>query len=242
MVNEKDLVRTESIPLMEREDIVPEKIRQYYSELPEELVYASEEDLRKTGKIRLLDERLRSGFWRELQIALNTKKKIKSKRIYTGLCSEQHFYRIISVPERLAWITQPVIPYEARTDALLTLAVGRYEEVLNMPITSKKRVVTGLDDNGKITYGIEEVIDPFRAKLLMDTIKNLEERVKGLSVQRQVTLHEKSSDSQPVDLSMDEINKRLSEVNSKLGITADKGDVIDVTPMDKNKDTDGSEG
>ena len=223
MTIQYEIQAAQSVDIMDRDDIIPDKVREEYANLPEELKYKSEEELRNTGKIRRLDESLRMAFWRELQVSLNTKKKMIAKRVYVGLCSEQHFYRIIKTPERLAWITSPVIPYENRTEALLTMAVSRYEEILNMPITSKKMVITGVNEDGKPVKELSEEIDPFKAKLLMETIKNLEERVKGLSVQRQVTVHEKpDADGNVKDLTdMSKVDERIKELESKLGVPKD---------------------
>jgi len=236
MTNETAIITLESTPLMQREDILPDSIINQYAELPEDLKYSSEEEIRQKHRILPMDEQIRSAFWREMQVCLRVKKRLNLKHVYTGLCSEVHFHRIVRQPHRLAWITTPVVAYEARTDSLLTLAIGRYEEILNMDIKQKKRVITGADEDGKAIYGIEEVIDPFRAKLLMETIKNLEERVKGLSVQRQHHIHEKNK-AENTDVSalgMDEVNKKLAEVQAKLGIHKEEGDIIDVTPTNNS--------
>lgn len=231
-----EITSNNSTPLMEREDIMPARLRNAYAKLPDDLKYTTEGELRKNPKVTILDERLRSAFWREVQIALNTKKAIQQNRIHCNICSETHFYRIVANPVKFAWITQPIMAYETRTEALLTLAVGRYEEILNMDIMTKKKVISGMDDNGKTEYEVKDVVDPFRAKLLMDTINKLEDRVKGVSVQRNITIHESTPKQIDSARSMDEINEQLKLLSDTVGSV--NGELLDDKSSTK---TDGKE-
>ena len=66
----------------------------------------------------------------------------------------------------------------------------------------------------------------------MDTVKNLEERVKGLSVQRISTSKQDAEKTDDSAMNMDEITAQIAELRKKTGITTPKsGDVIDVTPI-----------
>jgi len=207
------------VPLLEREDLLPNKIRERYAELPEELKYVTENELKERYKVTLTDERLRVSFWREVQKSMKTGKCITSKRIFSGICSEPYFYtKFLRHDLKLAWMLQPVMPYEAATNALLSMAIGRYEEIINMDITTMKKTCIGTDDDGKPVFDYIKQIDVSKARLLMDTVTKLEDRVKGMAIQKNITVTEKApQEGQMETMDMKAINEKLESLRKATG-------------------------
>lgn len=221
---------TSTLTLMEREDLIPEKIRLRYAALPEELKYQTEQELRNHHTYTVTDERLRVAFWREVQKCMSTGKHLITKRVISGICSEPYFYqKFLTNDMKLAWMLQPIIPYETRTDAMLNLAVGRYQEILDMEITSIKKTIVKLDDDGKPVYDYIKQVDPAKANLLISTIQKLEDRVKGMAIQKNVTVKETGKAGEKVEgMDMSAIDKKLEELRKLTDSKTIEAEVIDV--------------
>lgn len=205
---------SKTLTLMEREDLIPEKIRVAYSELPDHLRGISEAELRNTHNYTVTDERLRVSFWRQVTECTKSGKQIVAKKIFTGICSEPYFYqKYLTNPNKIAWMLQPVMPYEARTDALLNLAVSRYEEIINMDITTTKKTIVGIDDDGKPKHEYIKQIDVKKAELLLKTINVIEDRVKGMATQKSVNINETAPAGAKVEaMDMKEVEKKIASL------------------------------
>jgi hypothetical protein len=209
--------------ISDRTDILPEILTKGYAKVPEAMKHMDESELRERYKITDLDDRVRTALWREIQTALNTNSKIRMTNVYSGICTYGKFASMCNSLDKVAFLMMPAVSYETKTESLLNMAVSRYEELLTMSITTKKKVIVSMtkDERGKdkLEYELQDVIDPFRAKLLLDVIKNLEERVKGASVQRSVNIHESNKDVEGTykDLTdMTLINEKLKMLEDKL--------------------------
>lgn len=220
---------TSTLTLMEREDLIPEKIRLRYSELPEELKYLTEQELRNNHTYTVTDERLRVAFWREIQKSMKTGKHLIAKRVFSGICSEPYFYnKFLRNDRKLAWMLQPITPYESATSALLNMAVGRYEEIINMDITTIKKTAVRVDDDGKPVFEYLPQIDPAKANLLINVITKLEDRVKGMAIQKSISVKENAPSDKVVDMNMEALDKKLEELR-KLSGTKKAETIVDVT-------------
>ena len=205
------------VPIMTREDLIPPKFREAYEQLADYLKFASEDTLRKKFRYSMIDERLRISFWRELERAIKGNHKMAMTRICNGCCSLETLYDKISSPDKLAWIIQPIVPYETRTQTLLNVGVRRYEEVINMPITEYKKVTVGVDDSGQPIREYREEVNLNKARLVLDVVKHLEERVKGLAVAKSVVVNENAPANAKVEsFDMDKIEAKLSELRGKI--------------------------
>jgi hypothetical protein len=83
-----------------------------------------------------------------------------------------------------------------------------------MDITTNKKQIKEIGPDGKPVYEIVKVVDPFRGKLLLETIKNLEERVKGAAVQRSEILHGQYQKVE--DTNIVSIDDKIKELETKL--------------------------
>lgn len=173
------------------------------------------------GKLtKLLDPsfklyQIKRAFWEERLRAEETGKPMVATRVYSGRMAKSYFYReVLRNHLIMAWIIQPVTEYEDKTRVLLDKAVERYDELISVEIHSKKRIKNADGD-----WELIDEFDPKKGLVLLQAIKSLEDRVKGASVQRQVSVHTKEPDGQGVrkaSLNMDQIDKRLKEIQDEL--------------------------
>lgn len=196
---------------------IPAKLVERYKELPSELQAMSEEDLRKAYKYSYIDNKIRLNLWKAVADNLSNGKPVVMKEIYDGVCSRNNYYKMMTDDKRVAFLMIPVSTYEEKAETLLEVASARYMEILNMDITQMKKVPVSMDDEGKVKYDLKEVVDPFRAKLLLDTVSNLENRVKGSSIQKNITIHDsKPKDAEVSTFDVSAISGRIKEIESQL--------------------------
>ncbi len=192
-----------------------------FNAIDEKLKYMTEIELRNKFSYTTTDERIKQRLWTLIANHLKDGKPIVSKRIYAGVCSDNYFYnRLLVMPHKLAFLTHPVEEYEVKASALLNMAVSRYEEILSMDIKSMKKFPTTKGEDGKMQYEYREEIDVAKAKLLLETIANIENRVKGTSVSKVVSVHETAPKGAKVEeFDIKKINERILELEHGLSAT-----------------------
>lgn len=174
--------------------------------IPEELLSKNEEELRVLAKPTRTDYAIRTALWAEYRHVRDTGNKIPPARIYEGICAYQHWYHeIINVPEKLAWILQPIDEFERQLEPLLIKISERYQELINLNIYDKKGQVI-----------------PSVAKIVLEAMKGVEYRLKGAAVQRvenkTLSISATTKDIQESDR-MIELSKQLKELE-KLDLEA----------------------
>lgn len=191
------------------------------SNIPDEIRYMSEERLRTKIQPTLKLYEVKRAFWEELTEAQQRGKKMRMWRIHQNLCNKEYFYRIIRDPNKMAWIISPLVHYEDKTKAALDAVSERYEELIKMDITTTKRI-----KNADGQYELVTETDPKKALVLLQVIKNLEDRIKGTAVQRQLSVHtdrpRDAEGSGTGTLDMEAVNDRLKELESQLGGSIDE--------------------
>jgi len=199
------------VPLLTKHDLSP-----YQS-----MDYTELEALAKPTSVEYMAKK---AFWKGYKAASKAGRKMNYKGFLHGICSPALFKRLLASPIKAAWLMQPTALYNAQVESLLDRSMCRYEELISMSIMTKKKIKVNDED-----ILIDEV-DAKKAMVLLSVIKNLEERVNGSAVQRQVSVKttEPSANSEAKDakIDMDAVNDRLRELEEKLGETP--LDVIEV--------------
>ena len=116
----------------------------------------------------------------------------------------------------MAWLTSPLTSYEDKTKAALDMVTERYDELISMDITTTRRIK---DEDGE--YRLIKETDPKKALVLLQVIKNLEDRIKGTTIQRQISITSGSPSGQgssPVALDMTAVEDRLKELEKEIGV------------------------
>ena len=115
----------------------------------------------------------------------------------------------------MAWVTAPLVPLEMKISAALSIGAERFEELVNMDITTTRRIKNEDDE-----WVMIQEVDPKKAMVLVTVMKHLADRHMGLAVQKQVNVNISEpnlKDGERADLNMDKVNERLKELEEKLG-------------------------
>ena len=230
MSNEIIQSQTNCVKILGDDFRFPDKVREAINSLPRELLEMSDEQMREEFRPAMSEEKLRTSFWRQVNNIERTGKAFRVSEMCKVVCYEAYFYqRILTNPKKLAYIIQPITKYEVQTEALLNVGMSRLEQIITMDITSPKKTFAGYDSDGKEKFEYKNVVDPIKAKVLLDAINKLEDRVKGSAVQRSVNVNAKT-ESEPVAYDIDSINENIAKLKSRLGVD---GDAISVEFKEK---------
>lgn len=222
-----NLIISEDDPTSELAEIkstMPYQVIAQYHTIPDSFHELSMEDIEKKADIGFSDWKIKTSFWKFYKYAAKSGKRMTVAKVISGITNNKTFTsRFLHNPLRLAWLLSPSTPYQIQVETLLDKSVERYQELIAMKITTKKKIKV----DGEEVW-IEEV-DPKRAMVLLNVIKNLEERAMGSSLQRQLSIsakEPKSKDDERAEVNMDAVDERLKELEEKLGNV--KVDIIDV--------------
>lgn len=219
---EQEEKKSMAVTIVGNDALIPEKLRDAINNLDPDLAYLDETELKGRYNYTVLDERLRQAFWRSVEETNRTGKKIEVKKMLRGVCTEPTFYnKFLKNPLRIAWMLSPVIRYESQISALLNMGLSRYQEIIQMDITSNKKIPVMKKDEEtgeeKMGFTIVNEVDVSKAKLVLDTISKLEDRVKGTPVQKSITVKESKGEGAVEEWDMDKINSELEELRKKAG-------------------------
>lgn len=183
--------------------LLSKKIQVYASQIPQDFLDLSEEDLHELVHPTTIDNMLRTRIWSVYTQCLAKKKtSIRNHEIYQGICTPQTFYTIAQNPKRFAWMLHPPPGYLERLEETLDFGLDRL----------RKEVMTAklLYPNGHL--------DAKAAQVFMNAVEYLDARVRGAVIQRIKT----ESVNVNVDVSkqaspesMEEIDKRIKELRAK---------------------------
>ncbi len=200
--------------------LLPHNIQEEYKKIPSHILEMDEAHLRRECKITAGDERIRVALWREMQYAFSTGNKFGMNKLVAGVSTIAYMNRVVRNHYKLAWFLCPIIAYDNQAEALLQCAIHRYQEMLDMDIMVDVKVMTGIDEkSGRATgYKLVKQVDPKRAGLLLNVIRNLEDRVKGTPVSRNLIVSETNTGERSIrDVTdMGELDKKLKELEEKL--------------------------
>jgi hypothetical protein len=148
------------------------------------------------------DDRLRLSFWNEYEASQALKRPMQMTRVYAGICSRQYFYdKVITNYLRMAWLLCPPQSYAVSLEEALLFGIDQMRDILTIP---------HVDSRGKV--------DPKIAKVKLDIVNMLDQRVKGAVVQKTQALHvhastDKLKSQAPIkEEDMAELDRRLKEL------------------------------
>lgn len=207
--------------------------------IPRDILDMDEEKLQKKINPTLTLFSLKDKFWEEISNATFYMRNMSSKNVFDGVCSSHHFYKILKDPYKAAFLLSPLRTYESTVRASLQSASARYEELINIDINITKQVLN------KETKEWEEKTDvcPKKAALLLNVIKNLEDRVRGQAVQNILTHNtngkkeEKSADV--VDVAT--LDQKIKELELKLQPELEGDYVTEENESEEIEEVDGSD-
>ena len=193
--------------------IESDAIQRAIKNVPEKLWKMTDRELASEFAPNGTDWAIRVALWNEIRRATQDptqQKKIAAKEIYGGICSDTNFrWHILNNPVRVAWLFAPIRVYETMLEPLLYCGLQKYEEILNFPLYDKK---------GRPL--------PAVGKLIAQVIVQIENRTKGLPVDRKAHLHANvpasaqpgapdTKDSRKIQEEMDRLNAEIEDLKRK---------------------------
>lgn len=186
---------------------------------PDDLLL-DEDTLRSRFKATILDHELKQAFWKELALAQKQSRKMKDANVYQGRCVSSYFYsKVLMDKNRMPWMLHPVSSYEDKIESILDSTVQRYNEILQMDISCQRARMEWDDEANKYKRVYYTDTDAKKALVLLQAIKNIEDRVKGATLQKQLMIKTSTPsvrEDETADIDMVAVDARLKELEGKL--------------------------
>jgi len=150
-------------------NFLSDRLKQAVMDLPDEFLVMTEAQLKGMAQPTPTDYALRVSFWREFEKMMwKGSGKIVCASVYAGICSDPYFYqKFITNEAKFAWMIRPMQAYQKEMEAILYRCTERLWELTEITLTDKK---------GKL--------DAKAGDLLLKTLIEVSNRVKGMAVQR----------------------------------------------------------
>lgn len=213
--------------------------------LPDDLVEASEADLKKLLNPDELTCRLRIQFWDEYNAACDQNRMIRPANVMRGLTFAEYFYKhVLSNEAKVAWIVKPPQDFLLAMRDLLYLGLERLREIMTQPLVDKiplmQKGVPMRDHNGNVLY--KEIVNSKLITEIRQITEKLSDRVHGAVIQRMqvdqrnANLHVVAG-ADPLsalptdalaalDSQLQNINQRIALAAPKEGVTVELGTEI----------------
>lgn len=158
------------------------------------------------GPPDLMASRLKLNFWNEFESACKRDGKMRLSLIITGVCTLTQFKKFVGDKTRLAWLILVPADYKLALADIHELSLAQLREIMTMDNYDAKGApnVKLLDVKVKIAQHVD-----MRQKGAI--IQRIDQRNLNMNVNADA----KPETAKDVALSMDEIEKRLSELQSK---------------------------
>lgn len=180
-------------------------VREAMLKLPPRYLEMSEAELKALAKPTQLDWSIRVSFWREFEKACQfNRNAIRCQDVFGGICSEHYWYgKLLKNPKKVAWLTRPIQTYAKHIESILVQGLRRLEELIQMDVSDGKG---GLD--------------PRKGALLLEAVREVANRSKGMAVQKteNKTLRVSARAPTPAaaqEPSLEELRKRYQELESQ---------------------------
>lgn len=120
-------------------NLVSDRLAQAIKAVPPELFDLTEGELKSKVQPTQTEFQLRVSFWREFEhIFTKGRKKITTREVFGGICTEGHFYRILSNPEKVAWLVKPLEAYDKQIEAIQHRMLDRLWRLSEMELEDSK--------------------------------------------------------------------------------------------------------
>lgn len=172
-------------------------------------------EIREKIKPTSIMNRLRMAFWNEYENACRTGDRMETKRIYAGICSMEHFSRMMQKVRKYVWLIQPVPAYQDTIEELLLTGTEEMRKILEAPIYKEDGSINTSLVNSKLK--LQKMIED---RALGAVAQKLE--TKSLNVNANLG---KDGEVKQIDVD-EELKKLRNQVNENENIK--KPEVVDV--------------
>lgn len=203
---------------------LPEPWKDVIQKMTNEFWQISYSELYRKVNPTSTDMMLRRRLWHAYENYKATGEEISYTEITNEVCSRKYLYEYTDRPWKIRFMIEPVKTYDQSLADIIEIGMARMEEIINMPLTNHR----GAMDPG--------LIDKF-----IRTFVTIDHRKHGSYTQRSENKHQITSASVNVNMdrptSMEDIDKRLAELDSKLPPRTIEGEVVSKEPMTRILDS-----
>jgi hypothetical protein len=164
------------------------------------------------------DNRLRLNFWNEYERAKSKGRNIHVTEVCLGVCSREYFYKsYLQNPWKVSWLFLPPAAYTLKMEETLSFGLDQMREILSQ----------NHDDDGKGKKDYQLM------KIKRDIVQMIHNRIAGLpTAKTENKNYNVSTDLGAVnqfmkDLTEEEMEKRIRDMDNERGKTYDKTNVIE---------------
>lgn len=194
------------------------KFKDVFLQVNEELLFMEAEELRVKIRPSALVNSLRKYFWIEYDMALKVSRKIDLRRMYGGLCTTDHFLKMVCKPNNVAWILTPIPSYEISVEEVLDTTFSMIRKAISSAIV--------LNPDGTLNLNT--------ANFLLKVFDRMDQRKHGSIVQRletkSYTITKDISEPKKIIGSDSEIDTRILELERGLSNPLDIALIPSATP------------
>lgn len=182
--------------------LAPSKLAKAVECVPSGFLEMDREELEAEVNPTKTDKAIKIAFWREYNRSRLTGTHISMRGIANGICHESYInHKFLPSSKKIAWMLQANIADEIGMQIMYEKSMDRLDEILNSNMTDK---------NGNL--------DARRAEVVLKAIQLIENRVKGLAIQRtesknlNVKIEEKTDGSKDREEIISGLRERLGKL------------------------------
>jgi hypothetical protein len=189
-------------------NLVSERLAQAIRAVPQELLDLTEGELKSRVNPTQTEYQLRVSFWREFEnVFTKGRKKIISREVFGGICTEGHFYRILGDPGKVAWLVKPMEAYDKQIEAIQVRLLDRLWKLSEMELEDPKK--PGVISTKRVDIFLK-VFDRVSARKRAMVVKHMP-APKG---QKQLLPSSSTTPKQVVPSSIRDIRARIAELDA----------------------------
>jgi hypothetical protein len=183
-------------------NLVTPKVREAILSIPDELHQIEDHELPNKVRPNRVDWAIRCSFWREYErVVSRGSGRISAASIYGGICEQQYWdQKFLKNSRKVAWMIRPIQSYKKSMETILALGQTRLYEIMHAPV---------YDNKGQ--FGSKN------ASLILQALKMVDDRVKGMAIQRIEKKQQVSLSTQEPPVKMNELDKEIKTLEAELG-------------------------
>jgi hypothetical protein len=149
-------------------------------EILEQLINESEGTLRARLKPTSELNILRSRFWEEYKTSIALNRMMKSRVIYSGICTMMHFFKNIATdPKKLGWILRQPREYTENITEIVDDGLESLREIMRLDIFQDDGTEIKIDENGQEFVSQKKKINMNIVNAKLKAFATLDTRLKG---------------------------------------------------------------
>jgi hypothetical protein len=213
---------------------VPDSLAEKYEAIPDNIKNMQEGQLEQFFQPTIIHYQVKNRLWGEIgEKTKDPNRKVTLQTVAHGIVNPSVLSDLINNQYILSWLMTPLSTYEQVSNAVLVQATKRYQDLVSMDITTirKRKNEDGIDE-------YYETVDPKKAEILLRVIQNIENRVLGNTIQKNININSEVDGKQDHilegEMDINQINSKIAELEGRLGKKYEEG-IIEATYIQRDE-------